>query len=101
MIGYVISELNRQNLYCTGKTSGFLRGGTTGAIRGYVLAHCGVGGGYGCGIFNTKLVHLGFLVSAVLEAIITCPQRCYNGHFCFCPLLAQGVNLPVSQCWSD
>ena len=35
LIGYVISA---------GKTSGVLRGGASGANRGYVLAHCGVVG---------------------------------------------------------
>ena len=29
-----------KNLYSASKTSGFLRGGVSGANRGYVLAHC-------------------------------------------------------------
>ena len=33
-----------KNAYSAGKTSGVLRGVTSGANRGYVLAHCGGGG---------------------------------------------------------
>ena len=43
LIGYVISELRRQNVYSAGKTIGVLRGDASGANRGYVLAHCGGG----------------------------------------------------------
>ena len=45
MIVYVISELCRQNAHSAGKTSEGLRGGASEANRGYVLAHCGWGGG--------------------------------------------------------
>ena len=30
----------RKNAYSAGKTNGVLRGGASGANRGYVLAHC-------------------------------------------------------------
>ena len=34
-----------KNTYSAGKTSGVFRGGASGAKRGYVVAHCGGGGG--------------------------------------------------------
>ena len=34
-----------KNVFSVGKTIGVLRGDASGAIRGYVLAHCGGGGG--------------------------------------------------------
>ena len=43
-----------KNAYSAGKTSGALRGGASGAIRCYVLAHCG-GGGSKMGIFEIQI----------------------------------------------
>ena len=34
VIGYVISKLSRKNAYSAGKTSGVLKGGTSGANKG-------------------------------------------------------------------
>ena len=41
LIGYVISELRRQNVYSAGKTSGVLRGDASGANMCYVLPTVG------------------------------------------------------------